>query len=273
MNLAIYDRTTPRWVFTESPAQALKRDASSLGIGRSTLRWDGDALVLEIDELTSPIGVGRRVRGRVTLHPEVMPGKVVYLDPDGRHRWQPVAPVARAEASFESPALHFRGSAYHDTNWGDEPLEAAFVRWDWSRAELGAGSGKARAHLLYDAALRDGSTIDRAFVADEDGLHERTQVGAAAERSTLVRTSLTPTPIFRMPRATRIDATAKDDEGAARVLRTLEDTPFYSRSLLQTRLHGEDVVSVHESLDLDRFTSSVVQLMLRFRMRRTRRFG
>jgi carotenoid 1,2-hydratase len=270
VNLAIYDRTSPRWVFTESPASALQRDASSLGIGRSTLRWEGDALVLDIDELTSPIGVGRRVRGRVSLHPEVMPGKVVFLDPNGRHRWQPVAPVARAEASFESPSLRFRGSAYHDSNWGDEPLEAAFRRWDWSRAELPASGGSSksgRAHLLYDAELRDGTTIERAFEADDDGLHE----GAVAAHR-LARTGLAPTPIFRMPRSTRVDAEASGPS-AAHVLRTLEDTPFYSRSLLQTRLRGQDVVSVHESLDLDRFTSSVVQLMLRFRMRRTRRLG
>jgi carotenoid 1,2-hydratase len=74
-----------------------------------------------------------------------------------------------------------------------------------------------------------------------------------------------------MPRATRVDVSAAGREGAAQVLRTLEDTPFYSRSILKTRLRGEEVVSVHESLDLDRFTSRVVQLMLRFRMRRARR--
>jgi carotenoid 1,2-hydratase len=271
VNLAIYDRTSPRWVFTESPAQALRRDPSSLAIGRSTLRWEGDALVLDIDELTSPIGVGRRVRGRVTLHPEVMPATVVHLDPRGRHRWQPIAPVARAEASFEAPSLRFRGSAYHDANWGDEPLEAAFRRWDWSRAELGAARGAGRAHLLYDAELRDGTAIDRAFEADTHGLHEHTHEGSPRAREGLTRAVLPPTPVFRMPRATRVDVSAAGREGAAQVLRTLEDTPFYSRSILKTRLRGEEVVSVHESLDLDRFTSRVVQLMLRFRMRRARR--
>jgi carotenoid 1,2-hydratase len=54
----------------------------------------------------------------------------------------------------------------------------------------------------------------------------------------------------------------------ARVVETLEDTPFYARSLVETRLAGETATCVHESLSLDRFDSRIVQLMLPFRMPR-----
>ena len=51
-------------------------------------------------------------------------------------------------------------------------------------------------------------------------------------------------------------------------MRTLEDTPFYTRSLLSARLLGERVAAVHESLSLDRFRTGWVQMLLPFRMPR-----
>ena len=54
-------------------------------------------------------------------------------------------------------------------------------------------------------------------------------------------------------------------------MKTLEDTPFYARSLLDTHLLGQAAVAVHESLSLARFRSGWVQAMLPFRMPRTRR--
>jgi len=65
-----------------------------------------------------------------------------------------------------------------------------------------------------------------------------------------------------LPRTTRTDG------GDARVVRTLEDTPFYARSELQTSLGGRRMVALHESLSLERFKSPMVQAMLPFRIRR-----
>ncbi|MFD0938632.1 carotenoid 1,2-hydratase, partial [Methylobacterium trifolii] len=73
---------------------------------------------------------------------------------------------------------------------------------------------------------------------------------------------LPPTRLWRMPRETR------SDDGRAAVLRTFEDTPFYSRSLLAATLDGQPVRAVHESLSLDRFRNPLVRLMLPFRMPR-----
>ena len=56
------------------------------------------------------------------------------------------------------------------------------------------------------------------------------------------------------------------DRGAEpRLVRTLEDTPFYARSEVAGRVLGEDARGVHEALDLDRFNARVVQLMLPYR--------
>jgi carotenoid 1,2-hydratase len=68
---------------------------------------------------------------------------------------------------------------------------------------------------------------------------------------------------WRLPRHTRADS-GRD----VRVLRTLEDGPFYSRSLLETQLLGVPAHAIHESLSLDRFRSRWVQCLLPFRMPR-----
>jgi carotenoid 1,2-hydratase len=104
--------------------------------------------------------------------------------------------------------------------------------------------------VLYDAWHRGGTNRSLALRFDRRGGCESF---APPPRVSLPRT------LWRLPRATR---------GEARVTRTLEDTPFYARSLLRQRLFDEELVSVHESLSLDRFRMPVVQAMLPFRMPR-----
>ncbi len=61
------------------------------------------------------------------------------------HHWQPVAPLARIEVDIEG-SDGWQGEGYFDANWGSEPLEAGFRRWDWSRGSTGDS-----ATILYDA--------------------------------------------------------------------------------------------------------------------------
>ena len=51
-------------------------------------------------------------------------------------------------------------------------------------------------------------------------------------------------------------------------LRSFEDAPFYSRSLVAAKFQGETVNWINESLSLDRFANPLVRLMLPFRMPR-----
>jgi carotenoid 1,2-hydratase len=90
-----------------------------------------------------------------------------------------------------------------------------------------------------------------------------TATGRAAAFPPPPRHELGRTAIWRIPRATR--AEVPDGAGLAA---TLEDTPFYARSVLRTRLLGEATTAVHESLELDRFALPIVQAMLPFRMPR-----
>jgi carotenoid 1,2-hydratase len=55
-----------------------------------------------------------------------------------------------------------------------------------------------------------------------------------------------------------------------RITTTLEDAPFYARSVLDTKICGERLKTLHESLSLERFRKQWVRTLLPFRMRRAR---
>jgi carotenoid 1,2-hydratase len=57
-------------------------------------------------------------------------------------------------------------------------------------------------------------------------------------------------------------------EGVPRIVRTLENAPFYARSHIATRIEGVETEAIHESLDLRRFSANWVRMLLPFRMPR-----
>ena len=247
INVALYGAAGKRWAMTERGRGALARDAQGLGVGPSRIGWRGDALEIEVDEWTVPLPT--RLRGRIRLVPSALTGGHFAIDGEGRHRWWPIAPHGRIEVAFEKPALRWSGIGYLDANRGEEPLEAGFARWDWSRAALGR-----EAAILYDATPRVGPPVTLALRIARDG---RIEPFAPPRRQSL------PSTLWRVERATRVEG-----EAAASVAQTLEDAPFYARSLIRTRLLGEKVTAFHESLSLDRFAQPWVRLLLPFRMPR-----
>ena len=252
MNVALYagkgSGAAKGWCMTERGSRVVARTSSTLQIGPSGLAWDGHTLTAEIDEITVPWG--RRMRGTVRLHPHALLEHAYALDAGSRHHWCPIAPGARVEVELTHPALSWSGTAYLDCNRGERPLEQDFQRWDWSRSAL----PQRRSAVLYDVTRRDGSALSLALEFDGRG-------GAAA--FTPPPTCALPASAWHVPRSTRSEVPR-----AARVEQTLEDGPFYARSILQTRLLGEPATAVHESLCLQRWARPAVQLMLPFRMPR-----
>jgi carotenoid 1,2-hydratase len=245
LNVALYGPRARRWTMTERGEADLAQAPDSLVIGPSRVTWDGNALAFEIDEAGAVFG--ERVKGRVTIRPEALVTASFALDSDSRHRWAPIATRARVELAFDRPALSWSGDAYLDSNFGDEPMEARFRHWQWSRAHVPGGT-----RVFYEGTRRDDSRFALSLLIDRDGRPH------AAEAPPEVR--LRPTG-WLMPRATR-------SEGRARVLKTWEDAPFYSRSTLATHLEGGMALAVHESLSLTRFAQPIVQAMLPYRMPR-----
>ena len=192
--------------------------------------------------------LARRIRGEVRVRPEALTETVFHLDAEGRHRWSPVAPRAHVEVSLDNPALHWAGIGYLDSNEGDVPLEDSFARWDWSRADLGDGTA-----VLYEVTPLSGPGLSLALRIDRTGA---------------ITDFVPPPPVSLQPTRWRVARGTRADDGAARVRQTLEDAPFYARSILDSRLLGRRVTAMHESLSLARFRSLPVQAMLCFRMPR-----
>ena len=258
LNVALYARpgggAPTAWTMTERGRQSVQRSASSLSIGPSSMMWQGDVLHVAINERTVPWA--KAIRGEVRLRPSTQRlSKSYALDAAGQHLWCPIAPRAQVEVDLDQPKLRWTGRGYLDSNRGERPLADDFIRWDWSRAAL-----KDRTAVLYDATRRDGSALSLAMAFDARG--------QAEEFSPPPWVDLPATP-WRLARSTRSDKPAQSDQpGATRVDQTLEDSPFYARSVLHTHLLGEEAVAMHESLSLRRWAQPVVQAMLPFRMPR-----
>lgn len=248
INVALYGAAGKRWAMTERGAGSVRRAPERLQVGPSSIGWEAGALVVRFAEIGVP--VPRRLSGTVRLTPSAVFGDVHALEASGRHRWWPVAPCSSVEVELERPRLHWAGHGYHDSNWGDEPLERGFSGWHWSRSWLPDGSTA----VLYDTAPRGQRPTNLALRFDP--------AGHCVPIDAPPRQALPPT-VWRVPRLARSDA-----DSPPLLRETLEDAPFYARSLLTTRLAGAAAQTFHESLSLDRFGRGWVRMLLPFRMPR-----
>lgn len=233
---------------TERGQRSVQREARRFTVGPSSVRWERDALVLDLDEISVPIP--RRIRGKVRVMPTALSTFVTPLDAGGRHRWGPIAPCARVEVALEHPAQRWSGHGYLDSNEGEEPIDRPFREWDWSRSNLRDGSTA----VLYDVQPKSGPDRVLALRFDRQG---GVQTFEPPPRQTL------PATLWRVPRRMRSDGAA-----VVQVEQTLEDAPFYSRAVLRSSLLGETVTSVHETLNVPRLVATSTQWMLPWRMPR-----
>ena len=245
LNVALYSRGAARWAMTERSSAALSRDRNTFSIGPSVMRFDGQDFIIDIDEKAFPLIAP--VRGQVRISPSLMPAHSFALDDASRHVWQPIAPMGRIEVAMQSPALSWKGHAYVDHNRGLEPIEDGFGAWEWSRSQ-----GRNRSLILFDTQPRLGASRQLSLAFHNDG---RIEPFAVPARQHL------PRAFWWMSRQTR-------SEQKPKLLRTLEDAPFYTRNMISSHLDGEEMMGVHESLSLNRFSSPIVQRMLPFRMPR-----
>ncbi len=243
---------------TERRSAALHQSDDAISIGPSQMAWDGQTLTLSFDETTCPIP--SRLKGTVRLHPHALTRDAYELASRGGHLWRPIAPRATVEVRLDHPACTWRGEGYFDTNSGAEPLEDGFDVWDWSRVHRAEDS-----LVFYDVARRDdGTQSEGEAPAAEAGLALRIDKSGEVERIEAPPRQPLPLTGWRLPRSTR-----GENDAPPRLAKTLEDAPFYARSLLEGRYGGERAAIVHESLSLQRFRMPIVQAMLPFRMPRT----
>ncbi len=247
LNVALYGDRGKRWAMTERGRNAVDRTDNEFVIGPSCVEWNGESLTFRIEEVTNPFP--SRLQGVVRVYPSALTHETFALDAANRHRWRPIAPCARVQVDFRQPATRWVGDGYFDINHGDAPLERDFASWQWSRASTRKGT-----LISYDTSARRSEDVGLALRYDRTGAVEPVQP--------LPRAHLSPTG-WRIARNAH-----GDEEQPISVKRTLEDAPFYARSQLSAKLHGETTDVMHESLSLDRFRMPIVQAMLPFRMPR-----
>ena len=245
INVGLYGKVGHRWAMTERGRRHLSRTPERFRIGPSSMAWENGTLIIRIDEITVPFPT--RIRGEVRLTPRIVSTAEIPLDPDQHHFWRPVAPVADVKVLLEKPGLSWHGTGYHDMNWGERPLEADFSSWVWSRTALRDG-----ARIVYDRVLKNGSRSGFALRIGSDGVPHEIAV---------------PKPVELGRGLWRMDRPAHADGPVNRIM-SLEDAPFYTRSLFRTAIDGEEAAVFHESLSLDRFTHPFILRMLPFRMPR-----
>ena len=246
INVGLYSHRLrqARWVMTECRRQRVRREAARFAVSGSLLQFDGQSLTIDIDERAAPLPLP--VRGRVRVHPLSVTADEYALDSNARHHWWPVSPRTRVEVSFDQPGVRWSGHGYFDTNRGDEPLHEGFDTWHWHRTHHPTFT-----RIAYNALDRTGKPSSLSLRIEDDGNthHEQSHN----------QIKLPPTRIWRAPRAVHLP-------GPVRVIRTLEDTPFYARSILAPQ-DPKQPVTFHESLSLERFRANWVTRLIPFRMR------
>lgn len=255
INVALYAPSGNRWTMTERGRRALDRSATHFQVGPSALTWYDDHLTVDFDEVAVPRPpqqfLPQRVAGKITLYPDAITKQAFDIDADGRQRWWPIAPSGAIDLVFTKGGIaNWSGHGYLDCNWGETGLEHTFIRWDWARGELQNGESV----ILYDTERRDGS---RGFLVLHFDRH-----GTVTEHPEV--------PYTRLKRGFwGVARGAHADEGHTPVLiQTLEDGPFYMRSVVDTVLFGQKVRLMHESFSGSRFANPIVKAMLPFRMPR-----
>lgn len=244
LNVATYG-PGGRFTMTDRGRSALRQSADTLTLGPSRMHWTGRELVIDVDEVSSPPIISA-VKGRIVLTPSAVTGVELALHP--RHVWRPFAPLAHISVNL-TQGHQWEGHGYFDANFGTAALEADFDFWTWGRFPM-----QDRALCIYDATRRDGTTLDFGL--------EVTASGEAREVTPPPRTDFARSR-WQVRRETRADAGTTPRE-----VMSMLDAPFYSRSVVETRLEGELTQGVHEALDLTRFRSPLLKPMLAVRVPR-----
>ena len=238
---------------TDRGRSALRTTNETFEVGPSKLHWNGDKLIISIDEISSHPLISR-VRGTITVEPEALTQVELPLKSDGTHIWRPFAPISRINVDLEAKGWQWSGKGYFDSNFGTRALEQDFRYWTW-----GCFPTKNGASAFYDVTRIDGSSFDTAVAFDKNGTARHLQ---APPRKRFKNS------LWQVKRETRADAGTTPKQSL-----NMLDAPFYSRSAVTTVLDGVETTGVHEALDLTRFRSPFLKPMLAVRVPRRPRWS
>lgn len=252
MNVATYG-PGGRFTMTDRGQSALRQSENLFQVGPSSMIWDKDRLIIDVNEIGA-LPMVSRVRGQIILTPTAVTHVELALTDDSAHIWRPFAPTAKITVDLNGAGWQWEGHGYFDSNFGTRALEEDFSYWTWGRYPTKGGST-----CFYDATRLDGSELAAAMHFDCAGnsSHIPLPPKAPLKRS-----------LWTVSRETRSDAGYRPKQ-----VKNMLDAPFYSRSAVKTRLNGEETVGVHEALDLVRFRNPLMKPILAVRVPRRARWA
>ena len=251
LNVALYGKRGARWVMTERGQSDTVQHRDALQIGPSSMRWDNDRLIIEIEERDIRLGIPwrRRVAGQIVLTPEVLNDHSFKLDADGQHHWHTIAPRARIDVRMERARRDVVRQRLSRRQSRQRTDRGRFRDWHWSRAHAGEDVA-----VIYEGNRRDGSHFGSALRFDKTGHPARG--GTAAGRAP----------------ARDIVGHEASDPGGPRPCIGYQDLGGFRRSMpdstLDMRIFGKKVTAMQESISLDRLVNPVIQFMLPYKMPR-----
>lgn len=255
INVALYGPGQHVWAMTERGQHSLQRDHTSFEVGPSRIYWQDETLRIDFDEWAVPNPpkqiLPKKMAGSLIFTPKITLPEGFSLHDNERHHWWPHAPSCAVRFDSATKGIpSWQGHGYADCNGGSEPLQRAFIRWDWARGRLPTGD----AVIIYDPT---------------------TPAGHAKSRGLLIGTSGEVKAFDLPPRQPLgrgfwgVDQfIPHEGPDLPKIAHKLEDGPFYTRARVKNRLLGEDLLMMHESLLATRLESTIVKLMLPFRMPR-----
>lgn len=240
VNVALYDWGECRlWALSEYARATLQHQ--TLTIGQSRWNMGFPNFDVEVKEKTAPWG--EPLHFHVHFQAEAPPASVVQLVPELPHYWQAFAPRAHAHVVSTSHAISFSGRAYHDGNFGEEPLGLRLKHWRWTRT-----------HHAKETLVR--YEPDGAQALELHSTTHSTTVEPASRAD--VEEELSP---WGLGVPTRLDALA-GVQGA--IPRRLESSPFYSR----LEAAGPHFHALTEVAAFNRFRHPLIRWMADCRTRR-----
>ena len=249
INVATYG-SGGRFTMTDRGQTALRQSEDLFQVGPSSMNWDKNRLIIDVNEIGSPPMVSR-VSGQIIVTPTAVTDVELALTNDGAHIWRPFAPTAKISVDLNGKGWQWEGHGYFDSNFGTRALEEDFSYWTWGRYPNKQGST-----CFYDATRLDGSELAAGIHFDMTG---------NANEITLPPKAPLKRSLWAVSRETRADNGYKPEQ-----VKNMLDAPFYSRSAVKTRLDGEETIGVHEALDLVRFRSPLIKPLLAVRVPRRR---
>ena len=250
INVATYGKGG-RFTMTDRGASALRQTHESFTVGPSSLNWDGEKLFIDINEISS-LPLVSRIRGQIVVTPTALTSVELPLTERGTHIWRPFAPTSRIDVDLGA-GWQWSGHGYFDANFGTRALEQDFDYWAWGRYPMPDGSV-----CFYDAVRRDCTELAVGVKFTNSGEAEEFELPPKAR----VARSL-----WAVKRETRADPGF-----SPRQVKPMLDAPFYTRSVVETRIEGCVTQGVHEALDLNRFRGPWLMPMLAVRVPRRARW-